>query len=1002
LAFLGALSLTACSQKDPEPSPLPKSHEACSKIALQSSVWTPQLTRNVLTCLFSKSPETSLRIQETPSESFEHLSRYLTAAFQDPSKRVELARLLEKTRVVAPLVSPFLRDPLILEMTSRPSFVEALPWLQSSVRHIGELLADHPEQLINWIEAWNRLEASGKLLGELHPPVAALLSGISAPGENTPHLLGLARVIFGNLASESDKLDALALLSSTQTCDSTQRDVITHSPMAQTLEFFRADRKDPEHFLNSVQQGFAYWARVCRPRARALEQTHVKEALVWIFDLWEPLQDFFASSASLAWVAPGQQLILVAARASIEGESRNPLLGWLFESKVTQALVESLQRDPVALKEWTRGFQDLAPLFRDLPEGDLSLPPELLDLARKDPKWASWLEEISRVPSPVLKEIWTLAQTLSPGGLSDAAQAWDSEAGSDTLRFLEWILNVRRTPETNRSSPRYRSPVASEQSPVSEELRRARSLINACLKDTRLDSIENCLAEKGLPTPPPFVRELWKLSNSGRALQAAHDPDVLELASPRMARNVWKPLLSWIRDTGLPVEASVGVVARLGELMKKYPQHTWNATLEKLWNPLHATLAKPLNPNSAGMRAYRWERASDIDPSFFADVELRNVLLQPTFFKRILHWISSDTTTLPARRSLINLQRNRFQMPFWTSPGRMETITITATEALDLLFWELQIPVISSPGTIGGVLQSWSELRTPAEVVEWLDAKDGLLGFGIGLASLVNDPGEGLLGRLENARFIVRALRDDRRLHVDLLRASRVLDLFRDARGQFTSATVKSLMALHQFGFVHLLSTAFDPTATWISNIESSTRVAISDRVIEALARNLRQLMDRTPPADLRALAAGQMRQDLWLLRGATASLMTLAFEDPTFMTLLDRESDTLLTLLNETHSRVFLPWAARQRSKSDAARDNELSRLRQILVAFDKTPKNAWLHLITELAQSPELVGFWPRVEKLSGPDIERLTVWLESGIPSRLLIWNRLMKIQNPDASP
>jgi hypothetical protein len=1002
LAFLLPALLAACSDNTPEKAPLPKSNEACSKIALQSTVWTPALTRNVLSCLFSKSPETSLRVQETPTKNFEHLSRYLTQAFQDPSKRAELARLIQKTRDVAPLVSPFMRDPLLLEMASRPTFVGALPWLQSSLGHIQELLNDRPELLIDWIEEWNHLEAGGKLLGQLHPPVAALLSGIAAPGEDTPQLLGLARVIFGNLASESEKLGALALLSSTQNCDSAQAPVLTHSPMAQTLEFFRADRKNPEHFLNSVQQGFAYWSRVCRPRGEALEQSHVKSVLVWIFDLWEPLQNFFASSGSLAWVAPGQELILVAARASLEGETRNPLLGWLFDSKVTAALVESLQRDPVALKEWIGGFEKLAPLFLDLPEGPLSLPPALLDLARKDPSWASWLTEISRVPAPVMQEIWTLAQTLSPGGLGDAAEAWDSDAGRDTLRFLEWILNVRRNPEPSTPAPRYRNPVASEEAPLSEELKRARALMSACLKETRLDSIESCLASKGLPTPPAFVRELWKLSNSGKALQAAHHADILELASPLMARKTWNPLLGWIRDTGVPVPASVDVVSQLGELMKKYPKHAWDESLARLWTPLRATIAKPLTPNNSGMRAYRWERAADIDPNFFADVELRNVLLEPNFFKRILHWISSDPTTLVARRSLVKLQRERFQMPFWSAEGRLETVSVTATEALDLLFWELQIPVISSPGTIRGVLESWSELRTPAEVVEWLDTKDGLLGLGIGLAGLVNNPGEGLLRRLENARFIVRALRDERRLQIDLLRASRVLDLFRDSRGRFTNATVKSLMALHQFGFVHLLSTAFDPTASWTKSLESNTRVAISDRVIEALARNLRQLIDRTPPADLRALAAGQMRQDLWLLRGLTASLMTLAFEDPALMALLDRESAALLSLLSETHTRVFLPWAAKQRSKSELARDQELSRLRQIILTFNSTPKSAWLSLITELAHSPELAGFWPQLEKLSPSDIERLTLWLESGIPSRLLVWNRLMKIQNPDATP
>jgi hypothetical protein len=1002
LAFLAPLYFAACSEKAPDEAPLPQSNAACSKIALQSKVWTPTLTQNVLSCLFSKSPETSVRAQETPPERFEHLSRYLTEAFQDPSKRADLARLLEKTRNVAPQISPFVRDPLLLKVASKPSFVGALPWLQSSLIHINEFLHDRPELLIDWIEEGMRLEPGGKLLSELYPPVAALLSGIAAPGVDTPQLLGLAREIFGNLANDSEKLDALAMLSSTQSCDSAQVPVLTDSPMVQTLEFFHADRKNPERFLNSVQQGFSYWSRVCRPRARALEQNHVKEALVWIFDLWEPLQNFFAISRGLDWIAPGQELILLAAKTSTEGEIKNPLLAWLFDSKVTAALVESLQRDPVALKEWIRGFENLAPLFADLPEGPLTLPPELIDLARKDPLWASWLEEVSRLPSPVLQEIWTLAQTLSPGGLVDTAEAWDSETGRDTLRFLEWILNVRRKSETIAPAPRYRSPVAREEAPLSEDLKRARALMRNCLKETRLDSIERCLATRGLPTPPTFVHELWKLPTSGNALQAARHPDILELASPLMARKIWNPLLAWIRDTGVPVSTSVVVLSQFGDLMKKYPKHPWDNTFARLWNPLRATVAKPLSPASEGMRAYLGERASDIDPKFFTNVELRNVLLEPAFFKRILHWISSDAATLPSKRSLINLQRQRFRMPFWTGQGRMETITISSTDALDLLFWELQIPVISSPGTIGGVLQSWSELRTSAEVVEWLDAKDGLLGFGIGLASLVNDPGEGLRGRLENARFIVRALRDERRLHTDLLRASRILDLFRDSRGRFTNATVKSLMALHQFGFVRLLSTAFDPNATWSRGLETNTRMAVSDRVIETLARNLRQLIDRTPPEDLRALAAGQMRQDLWLLRGATASLMTLAFEDPALMTLLNRESTALLTLLNDTHTRVFLPWAARQRSKPETTRDHELSRLRRILVAFESTPKKAWLHLITELAQSPELARFWPQIEKLSSADIEALTEWLESGIPSRLLVWNRLMKIQNPDASP
>jgi len=995
LAFLVACSGPVSKSKTPPPT-----HSACSNVALQSSVWTPAITRDVLACLFAKSPSASLRLQESSPEQFKHLSQYLTQAFRSPTKRKELASLLARTRTASNVLAALLHEPLVNELGSRKSFVPALPWFSLSVSQIREVLVLRPSLLIEWLEDWNSIGAQGRLLAEIHSPLAVLLREISDGSKDPAQVLEDARKIFESLSDRNDELSALSRLSITQMCAGSGDTVVTLAPLAQTLEYFRQDRLDPERFANSVQQGFAYWSRVCRPTGKALEQRHVNSALKWIFDNWQPLGDFFAPDERLNWVKPGQELLLIAERhADLEGS--NPFLRWLASPQITGLMVTVLQRDPQKLREWTKGFGDLAPLLTGIDDLPLSLQTTFLNRARQDLSWAPWLDEVSRMPAPVLQELWTLAQTLTPGGISDLATALDSTEAQDLLRFLEWILDARERPSSPEAPVRLTPPVAVETPPVARELDRARLIVSECLEQGRLDLAEICLEKKGLPTPPPFVRELWKLPSHSAALQSAQHPEVLELAAPVLASSLWQPLLRWIGDVALPVRPSIDAVAHVGDMLRRHSKHNWNRSFDRAWSRFRRTSATPLTPGGAGMRAYRTERASEIRSEFFADRELRDVMLSPVFFKRVLAWASSDKSSLPARRALLSLQSQRFSIGFWSADRHLERIDVTATEALDLLFWELQIPLISTPGMIRGVLESWQTLRTPIQVAQWLDAKDSQLGLGIALASLTSSPGEGLRRRLENARAIVRGLRRSTGLHTDLIRASAVLDLFKDAHGNFTNATVKSLMALHQFGFVHLISAIFDPRSPWAERLKSTEKLPISENLIESLALHLRRLIDRTPPSDLRALAAGQLREDLWILRGASATFMDLINSDTSLLSLLDIEREAFLAFLDETHARVVLPWLASQRGKSEALRDSELRRLKSLLISLQTPPKHAWILLATDLARSPELDTFWPLLSKLSPSDIDRLGHWMESGIPKRLLLWNRLLVVQNPDAN-
>jgi len=998
LGFLLALGLVACSRELVEKGPPPR-HNACSRIALQSKVWTPEITRDVLSCLLSKDTDASLKIQEIPAENFKHLSRYLSEAFENPTKRKALALILARTREATPLLGPLFREKLVVELGSQKSFVNAMPWLSLSMESLEEILVNRPEVLLDWLDAWNKMNPDGELLRNLHAPVSALLGGIQSVRGETGVLFGISHRIFSDLSMHPNRLASLARLSKEQICSSPTNSVVTDSPMALTLRFFREDRLNPQKFVNSVQQGFGYWSRVCRPLGDAHTQEDVNAALSFIFGNWEDLQNFFESPKSQDWIPAGQKLIILAADRSAEDEN-SALLNWLFSSEVTTTLVASLQQNPAKLEKWIRGFGELAPWIREIPNSQLALSPDFAALAREDTSWALLLHEVAQVPTPVLQELWALAQITSPGGIKDLAPVFESDEAAELIRFLEWILNVREKPSVPQIDSRVRNPVAGEASPIANEIESARKVLEECLRDKDLDVIEECLLRSGLPTPPPLIRELWKLPNSSQALHAAQHADVFELANPALARTLWNPLITWIVETKLNPKPTLDLIGRVSDLAKKKPRHAWNGTLSKFWTQFQITAPALLSPGGPAMRMYRRERSADIKSEFFSDVELRDRLLSPTFFKRILKWTSQSPDSLPARRALVNLQRTRFPISFWSQEGRLETLDVTATEALDLLFWELQIPVISSPGMIRGVLESWDALGTSAEVVRWLDSKDSQLGLAIGLSGVINNPGYGIRRRLENAQFIVKALSSQTRLHADLLRATRALELFKD-KGRFTNATTKSLMALHQFGFLAIVADIFSPSSAWVHRLESGETLAVSDKLVEDLASHLRRLVDLTPPDDLRAVASGQLRQELWVMRSAaTVAINTLA-NDPSFVSLVESESASFFAILRDAHSQVFLPWLHGQRGKSEIQQDMESMKLRSILLALKSPPKAAWISLAGELGRSPELGLFWTQIPRMNRPEIERLSLWLETGIPQRLLQWNRLMNVQNPDAN-
>ncbi len=713
-----------------------------------------------------------------------------------------------------------------------------------------------------------------------------------------------------------------------------------------------------------------------------------------------PLQNFFSSPHSLEWVEAGQALILLAhERSSSEGTS-NPLFYWLFSTPVTTQLVAYLERHPERRQEWIRDFSRLASWIESLPDGSWVVSDDVLIAAAQDMSWAPWLDALVRVPPAALQEILYLAQNLSPGGVKDFAEAFESESGRELLRFLEWILNERRPLLASETESWVRTPVHHEESPLAAELERAKRLTDACLGAVPAAEIRSCLQAQGLPTPPDFVHELWKLPSTSPALRAAQSPDVESLASAQTARKLWHPLLHWTRDSSWPLKGTADVMALLAELIARNSSHDWNGSLRTASSAFIDVSQTPLSPSSLGFRSYRTERSEDIRSEFFRDPSLRQSLLNPAFSQNLVSRITTAPSSVASRRAFLNLQKSRFHLSFWVMDGRSEAARVSAPEALDLLFWELQIPVISSPSMIRGVLEAWDSLRTPSDVAAWLSSKESQLDLGITLLSLTHRSGEGLRRRLENAREIVRALRREARLHADLILATRVLGLFKDSRGRFSIESTKALMALHQLGMVHVLGAVFDPSSPWVGYWSSTQPSPLSPKVVHALALHLRALIDKTPAEDLRALAAQQLRQDMWILRGGAAALMNLLHHDAGLFRVLDKEHRAFLNVLDATHSQVMLPWLRMQRTKSEAVRDSDLARLRALIPAFPSPPKKDWILLVGALARSPELGAFWARVSRLDSREIERLVLWLESGVPRRLLLWNRLMKNQKPDA--
>jgi hypothetical protein len=191
----------------------------------------------------------------------------------------------------------------------------------------------------------------------------------------------------------------------------------------------------------------------------------------------------------------------------------------------------------------------------------------------------------------------------------------------------------------------------------------------------------------------------------------------------------------------------------------------------------------------------------------------------------------------------------------------------------------------------------------------------------------------------------------------------------------------------------------FDPSSPWVSRWQDNQMLPISGKVIDALAAHLKTVVEKTPAAALREVIAGQMRQDSWLARSAVAGALNALHENPEILEKLDRNATALLRILDDAHVKVLLPWWRALDGKPNPARDQEAAQLRKALQSLEVAPTRAWLTAGAALSRTPELSRVLTELPRLTNANLEKLTVWLESDVPRRFLLWNRLMHVQNPD---
>lgn len=1007
LTLNAALMLSSCgrSQTDNKDSNKFKKHP-CSQIALQEDSWTPENTRNVVACLFAQSPETSLQVQKLEASRFKELAHFLSKAFRDSSKRSELSTLLKELKSEAPLIVNALRDPLVQSYSHKAAIRRALPWLIESLRSAFEDSTQNiPSQntpLADWMRQFNQLHASPQTLRIFLKNAEKLIDGIQDSSLPTARLLDISVQVLSDLSYKPQIFNAFLKLSSLQECKSAdpQQKVSTQSLLHQSIHYFRSDKEHPSHFLNSVQQGFSFWNAVCQ-NPQGTNQNDVRVGMNWILSNWDILHEFFESEISLKWLDPGTQLLHNS--ALIYSLEPSATLRIFFGHPFPQKILRNLQKNPQRREHWLSHFSDFTQIFEEETHKSqtLEFSENLIESLERSLRDSQFLQALLLLPPQVILEIWDLAIELDDPQFSGLLRAMESGKAQELIEFVEWILNLqgerleeaRYRGESSKDSKELAQTAPNPpNSKLYQDLKRAQEAMQRCfgIWNTR-EEVDACLGSLGFIQGPPLVKTFWALPNTSPVLSIAHASEVEYFVWPSTARRFWQPTLRWIQETRFPLNAALDFVAQSEEKFRNLKDHEWNPLLSQAFRSFQREIQR--SSGSKELQEFRRHRVSDIDESLFADPALRAFLLDSRFLEGLLHWIDSPKS-LASKKSLQQLVSFKFSIQLWTENARLQAVPLNVIEAFDVLFGELQVPIICSNSMIRRLLESFETMRSTQDLRVWMQSKVSQLDLARKLSLLIEKPGYGLHRRFDNAIRILEALLKTPELHLDLLQASRALTLFHGPRARFTNDSAKALLALRQLGALNIVSTVFADEAPWKEKIlDPASKMEIPSSVIRSFAALAKHILSQTPVDFLQRSIALQVEQDLWLLRGVVAAALSTLYTDKTLKQVLSDNHQLILGSIGQVHPQVLLPWIRSGIHSSDRFWFQQMLTLKSVILNMEASPHTSWFSWMAAINRETSMKKFINEIVQLPGPQMEQLLYWLESGIPLRLVQWNRLM---------
>jgi hypothetical protein len=960
----------------------------CSQVALQNDSWSPQQTRAVVACLLSVDSQSAQQVLRLDSRNFENIGLYLNQAFRDQEIRQKLLLQLKTTKENLAFIEKALAEPLLQKSLQSTKLPPALPWLKTSFRSFD---------IVPWLEQMNALELSAQDLQSLFEEFQNLLHGINQEFLNTPELYKIAFEHLKNIAFSPTTYAALQKLDLEHYCSQVHQTAsLTQSPVQQTLKFFHEDRERPLHFINSAQQAFSYWSQVCNAPT-GLQLHELPLVLDWVLSHWSSLQNFFSVPETHPLVSPATQLLQKSWALRISPEEHP--LSWMFSHGWISSLVADLSTQPEALQEWIQNFGSILELLKDLEQTPLQFSQNLMSA------WPSSLssdiQSFLILSDPFLLEILNLVHQIDDSNYTKIRLLIRSGTALEILNFVEWMLQEQGTRlEETRYSHQEKTLIHSSKSSVSLELSQnlsaAQELVERCLHRSTLKLIESCLENENLPRPPEFAKAFWQLKSDSKLLFLAQDPSLEFFSTPEIGKSFWIPALKWIQSSRWPLAATLKQSSFFIRITEAFPHIHWNSALDKTYTHFrNESLTESAHPS---VQRYRSLRSQDIRSDIYEDKELRAFLLDPNFFKKALNWLHHPSS-LETRRSIQRIYKARIESSLWIE-NRKQKVEMDPAEALDILFWELQIPLLSSHRSIRSTIESWDKIQNTADMRAWLESKSTLLNLA---RKAVKPFSTDLFQRLDNAHTLIELILSKRALHQDFLKASRILRLFKNSQNQYSIGSAKSLLALQQLGFTSVLKTLLVAEAHSDQNKHHLPFKiqTISDTSLQVLSQHLQNFLAQTPAKILERWARQQMQSDVWFLRSVASAFATVYFQESEVIEVINQRPQLVTHFLNQSYHQIFREWSFRNLHLSETEWNKQVSLFRDLVGAMEHKPQVSWFYLAQSLNSESSTQELLRKIPHLKSQDFDALEHWLNSGIPHRLMQWNRSLKAQIPDSN-